>query len=106
MLDKLLTQAEDLLSQIETSAADDDYAKASELSGQLNELLMRLKSAPPAELSQYRDRIATLFEGVSESISAASEEQEKVRRELIKFNKGAAGVSAYRANGGISKRKP
>lgn len=106
MLDKLLTQAEDLLAKIETSAADDDYAKASELSGQLNDLLLKLKAAPPAELSQYRDRIATLFEGVSESISAASEEQEKVRRELIKFNKGAAGISAYRANGALTKHKP
>ncbi len=98
MLDSLLTQAEELLSQIEASASDDDYAKASELSSQLNDLLKKLKNAPPADLSQYRDRIAALFEGVSDSIDAASEEQEKVRRELLKFKKGAAGVSAYRAN--------
>ncbi|MGN0909704.1 MAG: hypothetical protein ACI4NA_08795 [Succinivibrio sp.] len=106
MLDTLLTKAEELLAQIERSAADDDYAKASELSSELNDLLLKLKSAPSAELSQYRDRLAALFEGVSDSISAASEEQEKVRRELIKFNKGAAGVNAYRANGGVTRRKP
>jgi hypothetical protein len=105
MLDSLLTQAEDLLSQMDEAAAGDDYAKATEISGRLDKLLLKLKDEPREELEQSRERIAAIADKLSESMSSASEEQKKVRSEIIKFNKKAAGVSAYRANGGLSLRR-
>ena len=100
MLDTILSDAETLLIKIDEATASDDYAQASALAEKLNEKIEALRTAPPAEAAQFRDRIAAIFKRISDNMDNAAVEQEQVRNELVKFRKGAAGISAYRSNSG------
>lgn len=105
-----IDRTEDLLNDALEEDRFDDAARLSpELERKVEELtriyVQMCESADIADLQPYTEYLEQLQDAQTEQIELLNEERERVRKELINFNKGSQGKNSYNTVEGYKRNK-
>ncbi len=98
---KIVEETTELVNKMTDAVNEEDYDLCVSLSAQLEPAMRRLVEGISAETDpdtkrELQDYIADLVTHLGECIAFAKEQQDEARTELIKLNRGSAGLKQYR----------